>query len=208
MPKILVTPTPETPFIVMTSSAKMPRSVRVPYVHVAVVETDGETAPKMLSRRARGVKGIVWRSDGPQHVGGERSAAARAVRTAVNIAFRRNRLHMAKIGVRPITLNEIIFAENETARRDYVAAYDGPQGKGLHGFLEAAGAEILHRDQAGVLVRALLPGADPLIAVIVKCPSTGQIYALRVPPYIRRARDAVAWTFDMDPHSYQLRIET
>jgi len=46
-------------FIVMTSSAKMPLSIRVPYMNVAVIETDGIGIPKMISLRAQHVKHII-----------------------------------------------------------------------------------------------------------------------------------------------------
>ena len=48
-------------YIVMTSTAQMPSSVRSPYRRVAVVETDlpEGAEPKMISERARGVIRIV-----------------------------------------------------------------------------------------------------------------------------------------------------
>ena len=41
------------------------------------------------------------------------------------------------------------------------------------------------------------------MAVLVKCPSTGRNYVLRVPPSIRTAREAVAWTFNIAADKYQ-----
>lgn len=46
-------------YIVMTSSAKMPSTCRGRYRNVAVVQTDGTTVPKMISRRAKGVVDIL-----------------------------------------------------------------------------------------------------------------------------------------------------
>ena len=76
-------------FIVMTSSASMPASVKSPYRHVAVVETDG-TVPKMISERARGMVRIVERW-GPAFVGRtERCAYQVALREAEAIAAELN----------------------------------------------------------------------------------------------------------------------
>ncbi len=47
-------------FLVMTSSAKMPASVKAAYRNVAVVETDGTRRPAMISRHARGLVSIVY----------------------------------------------------------------------------------------------------------------------------------------------------
>jgi hypothetical protein len=55
-------------FIVMTSSAKMPGSVKSHYRNIAVVETDGEGEPKMISAHARHCVRVV-KHYGPQHVG-------------------------------------------------------------------------------------------------------------------------------------------
>ena len=54
--------------IVMTSSAKMPGSVRHPYRNVAVVLVEGDNRPAMISAKARGVVRIVHHF-GPQCVG-------------------------------------------------------------------------------------------------------------------------------------------
>jgi hypothetical protein len=204
LPQILVEPTPDCPFTVMVSSARMPRSVRVPYVHVAVIETDGITIPKMMALRARGVCRIVWRTDRPQHVGGPNSAAERSKRTAMNICFLQNRLHLAAVGAAPISANEIMFADNETTRREFLKAYASASGKGLTAFLADSAAVVRDESDYGVLVTApMAHGSEPVSAVIVKCPSSGETYALRVPPHMRSAREAVAWTFGLAYHEYR-----
>jgi hypothetical protein len=191
----------------MVSSAKMPRSVRVPYVHVAVIETDGKTVPKMMSQRAKGVVRIVWH-DGPRHVGGPNSAAERSKQTARNMCFLQNRLFLAATGKAPITPNEIVFADNETTRRDLLKAYESPNGKGLDAFLVDSDARMIDRSEYGALVHCRMGAGEPISAVIVKCPSTGSTYALRVPPHMRTAREAVAWTFGLRYHDYRPIAET
>lgn len=49
----------ETEFIVMTSAAHMPRSVRHPYKNVALCEVLKGVKPKMISERAIGMVRIV-----------------------------------------------------------------------------------------------------------------------------------------------------
>lgn len=49
---------------------------------------------------------------------------------------------------------------------------------------------------------------EPIVAVEVVCPSTGQDYLLRVPPTMRCCADAVAWTFEMSVGSYHPLLET
>lgn len=71
-------------FIIMTSTAKMPSSVRSPYRNVAVVETDlpeGEE-PKMISTRARGVIRIVEMWERCNVGTSDRSAYAVALKSA------------------------------------------------------------------------------------------------------------------------------
>lgn len=56
-------------YIVKTSSAKMPASVKAQYRNVAIIEVDDNiTDVSMISERAKGVKRIV-RHYGPLHVG-------------------------------------------------------------------------------------------------------------------------------------------
>jgi len=47
------------PYIVKTSTARMPNSCWGRYRHVAVMEVDPGTVPSMISPRARGVRRIV-----------------------------------------------------------------------------------------------------------------------------------------------------
>ena len=59
------------------------------------------------------------------------------------------------------------------------------------------------------LYRLSLRDDEPILAVRVQCPSTGQIYFLRVPPHVRTCRDAVAWAFGFEKsEEYQPVAET
>ncbi len=59
----------------------------------------------------------------------------------------------------------------------------------------------VHRDRFGVLYRVGRFTSDPL-AVLVTDPSTGRQYLLTVPPSCRTAHEAVAWTYDKTPATY------
>lgn len=86
---------------------------------------------------------------------------------------------------------------------------------GLADYIEDSEAEILASDDYGVLYikyqSSLLD--EPVVAVKVTnktADADGKYreYFLRVPPHIRTAREAVAWTFGFEAEEYQPVIET
>jgi hypothetical protein len=96
-----------------------------------------------------------------------------------------------------VTVIEIDAAVNEAVRRDLIEAYP----EGLAGYLRSSGTVSIQSDETGALVRRELVG-EPIVAIVVKCPSTGRNYVLRVPPTVQTAREAVAWTFGLKPDEY------
>lgn len=93
-----------------------------------------------------------------------------------------------------ITADMALKEENAEVRRVMI------ERMGMERFISESGAELIHRHERGELFSIDLPG-DPervLRSVRVKDPSTGREYFLRVPPTIKRADDAVAWTFGFD----------
>lgn len=46
-----------------------------------------------------------------------------------------------------------------------------------------------------------------MVVCQVTCPSTGHNYILSVPPRTKTCRDAVAWTFGLDPEKYRPLVE-
>src|SRR4029077_9941466 len=109
-----------------------------------------------------------------------------------------NHVYQASLGLVTITVAEIDAAENETYRRNLIEVYRD----GLVGYLRDSGAQTVQRDDIGELFRRETVG-DPVVAVLVKCPTTGRAYVLRVPPTVQTAREAVAWTFGMTVEEYQ-----
>lgn len=76
----------------------------------------------------------------------------------------------------------------------------------LERYVEAGGQlsrliKPVHRDRFGVLYKIGRFTSDPL-AVLVTDPSTGRQYLLTVPPSCRTAHEAVAWTYDKTPATY------
>jgi hypothetical protein len=195
MPWVITKPTTEAPFVVVLSRGY---GIRGKHAHVAVVETDGKTEPSMISTHGRGVRSVAWLSRTVYYGKTERSESGRAIAEAIQIAGHRNRVHQASLGLMTITVAEIDAAENETHRRDLIEVYRD----GLVGYLRDSGTQAVHRDDSGELLKRETPG-DPVVAVLVKCPSTGRNYVLRVPPAIKSAREAVAWTFGMKAEEYQ-----
>jgi hypothetical protein len=78
---------------------------------------------------------------------------------------------------------------------------------GLGRYLLEAGASEIQRDDCGRLYRLAQPWAEPIVAVRVvnhtpESDGTFREFWLRVPPTMTKARDAVAWTFDLTPQQY------
>jgi hypothetical protein len=91
---------------------------------------------------------------------------------------------------------------------------------GLERFMAEAGAKVIDSDiqpmldgdpTINELLSIDLPTDDPevfLKAVKVIDPSTGRTYLIRVPPDMKRVRQAIAWTFDVPEKEYRLVAET
>lgn len=81
-------------------------------------------------------------------------------------------------------------------------------------FLKESQAERIDKNNDYELYRVPLPSfvwegrGEFLHIVHCVCPSTGREYYLRVPPTIRNAVEAIAWTFGESQRSYQPAVET
>jgi hypothetical protein len=111
-----------------------------------------------------------------------------------------------------ITVERIEREKNVETRSILIERY------GLERFLNDSGAKKINEDECGVLYRKVFTSADvmmdePLVVVMVNNStpepdgSTKQ-YFLRVPPNVRTAREAVAWTFGMSEDDYAPGIES
>jgi hypothetical protein len=114
-----------------------------------------------------------------------------------------------KVVVAPETLqvSEIDGEQNAEVRRVMIERY------GQDHYLMDSKAQEIHRDDFGVLYRKEMSGDEALVMVKVanstpEPDGTFKDYFLRVPPTIKRAREAVAWTFGMAENEYEPALQT
>jgi len=74
---------------------------------------------------------------------------------------------------------------------------------GADRFLQSVKARVVHKDRFGKLVTF-----QRLSFVQVVDPSTNKIYMLQVPNEVKKAKEAVAWTFGMDESQYEPEYES
>ena len=84
---------------------------------------------------------------------------------------------------------------------------------GYERYILESGATLVHSDETGALYRKEFSDDEPLnvVHVLNSTPEPdGSVkrYALRVPPNITRAREAVAWTFNVPEAEYRPLVET
>jgi hypothetical protein len=101
-----------------------------------------------------------------------------------------------------LTIEQIDKEQNVEVRRILIQQY------GMEKYLKDSNAVKIDEDEYGVLYRKSQPLDEPIVVVRVLNPTpepdgTNKFYFLRVAPYITTARQAVAWTFDMDEQDYQ-----
>jgi hypothetical protein len=101
-----------------------------------------------------------------------------------------------------ITVQKIEAEENVEVRRVMIDCY-GPEK-----YLLDSGAQEIGRDEFGVLFRKEVKDDEPMVMVRVVNTTPepdGQFkhYHLRVPPDVRTAHEAVAWTFNRPVKDYQ-----
>jgi len=84
---------------------------------------------------------------------------------------------------------------------------------GIQRFLFDSGAKEIHRDDFGILYRKDSRQDEPLVMVKVvnatpEPDGSYRDYFLRVPPTMKRARQAVAWTFAKAENDYSPTLQT
>jgi hypothetical protein len=106
-----------------------------------------------------------------------------------------------------LTPEQITSEPNAEVRRIMLERF------GTERYIRESGAKVIDSSDYGTLYRAELGDDEPLVMVCVTNSSPEpdgafKDYWLRVPPTIERARDAVAWTFGIDPKRYELAVQT
>jgi hypothetical protein len=108
---------------------------------------------------------------------------------------------------------ETITVESIHAEPDVEVRRVALERFGVERYLYAADVTTVHRDGYGVLYSAPVPGDEPIVMVEVtnmtpEPDGTYKRYLLRVPPTMRTAHEAVAWSFGESPETYQPRTQT
>jgi hypothetical protein len=107
-----------------------------------------------------------------------------------------------------LTVAQISAEQNAEVRRIMVDRF------GAERYLREAGATLVDEDvEWGKLWRLEQRDDEPLVMVEVinstpEPDGTNKTYCLRVPPTMRTARAAVAWTFDVPADDYELEAQT
>ena len=115
----------------------------------------------------------------------------------------------APVILRPetITVANVLSERNVEVRRVLLERY------GADRFIRDADATVIAKDRMGVLYQMSFDNDEPLTMVeVTNCTpepdGSFKQYWLRVPPTIRTARAAVAWSFDLPVRQYAPIIET
>jgi hypothetical protein len=106
-----------------------------------------------------------------------------------------------------ITVKHIESEANAEVRRVMVGRM------GMEKFVQESGLKPIHSDDFGTLYRKDLANDEPVVVVKVRNSTPepdGSVknYFLRVPPSMKRAREAVAWTFAMKEEEYLPSVQT
>jgi hypothetical protein len=105
-----------------------------------------------------------------------------------------------------MTGQDILQLDNAELRRVMIERI------GYETFIEQVGGLVKDKDSDPggdrQLIQVPFDDDEPLMVLKVTCPSTGRIYVLRVPPYMRSCKQAAAWTAGFDnPNEYQPLVE-
>jgi hypothetical protein len=116
---------------------------------------------------------------------------------------------------RDIDVASIDAEANAEVRRVMIELYrHGEEVSGAAAYFRDAGGERLdHDERYGTLWRRNVPDDEPMVMVEVvnstpEPDGSRKRYWLRVPPQMRTAREAVAWTFGKSPQEYAPAAET
>jgi hypothetical protein len=107
----------------------------------------------------------------------------------------------------PITVEDINNEWNVEIRRGMLERY------GEARYIEQSGAEVIDEAEYGTLYRRIFRDDEPLVMLRVlnstpEWDGSYKPYWLRVPPTMRTAHEAVAWTFGLTPGQYRPDFES
>jgi hypothetical protein len=104
-----------------------------------------------------------------------------------------------------LTVEQVLHERDPDRQRQLINAY------GVGRLRVDAGARPIDHDRFGTLWQIQVPDAAPLVIVEVvnstpEPDGTHRRYNLRVPPRMRTALEAVAWTFGLTAREYRERL--
>lgn len=146
--------------------------------------------------------GIVHRKDGPAVIYGDGKEGY----YFRGFHFRTKEIFQAFVS-KSLTVEQIYNEQNIEIRRLFIERI------GLEKFLKDSNAFEASKDEYGILYVLPLAFEEAIVVVKVKNSTPEQDgnyknYFLRVPPHIRTAKEAVAWSFGMNEKEYSPNIET
>jgi hypothetical protein len=120
-----------------------------------------------------------------------------------------------RIGRGQVTIDDILRTQVHEVRGTLIELYErGDRGR----FLREARCDVLHVDHDALghprrLLRIALQGEEAYVGVEVTSSTaepdgSHRRHVLRVPPWVRTCRAAVAWTFGLAEHAYAPDVET
>lgn len=102
-----------------------------------------------------------------------------------------------------VTPRDVLDCENQTLKHRALVAC------GYERFVEEVGATVVDTDGENSLILVQQHNTQrPIVFVYVKDATGDKRYLLRVPPEMRRVREAIAWTFGLRERDYQPEKET
>lgn len=106
-----------------------------------------------------------------------------------------------------LTFQQIQTEQNIEKRRLFLEFY------GLEKYIFDSNAILISKDRFGSLYICPLVGEEAMLYVQLKnstpeADGSYKNYFLRVPPFVRTPKEAVAWSFDMQTHEYNPLVQT
>lgn len=113
-----------------------------------------------------------------------------------------------------LTVKDIEGTQNVELRRVLIDMYESEKaGRSRGAYLFDSGATLVSKDEIGELYLKKQQGDEDMVCVKVtnstpEPDGTYKDYILRVPPTTKTPREAIAWTFGLQPEEYQPMVQT
>jgi hypothetical protein len=112
------------------------------------------------------------------------------------------RIYLALKSPNKLTASQVLEEKNAEVRRVLIEKI------GFERFVDLAKPEIIDKSTIGELLKIKLQGDEDIVLLSVKDASTDRNYLLRVPPNMKTALQAKAWTFGFKENEFNPIVET